>query len=106
MIVPEYLKPGCGIGVTAPSHPIDKEPDQYRFQHAAEELKERGYDVTFTPNVFAQADKFGRSGTGQQKAEELHSLIKDRRKRVCRVIIVTQNVIDSAVCLICILDCL
>ena len=77
MIVPEYLKPGCGIGVTAPSHPIDKEQDQFRFYHAAEQLKERGYDVTFTPNVFAQADKFGRSGTGQQKAEELHSLIKD-----------------------------
>lgn len=77
MIIPEYLKPGCRIGVTAPSHPIDKEEDQYRFRHGSEQLAKAGYEVVFTPNVFTEADRFGRSGSGQQKAEEFHSLMAD-----------------------------
>ncbi|MBQ9030858.1 MAG: LD-carboxypeptidase [Parasporobacterium sp.] len=81
MIIPEYLKPGCRIGVTAPSHPIDREPDRERFEHGAQKLKERGYEVVFTPNVFAEADRFGRSASPKRKAEELHSLIGEEQIR-------------------------
>ena len=81
MIIPKYLESGCRIGVTALSHSIDREPDQRRFQNGAEKLYERGYETVFTPDVFAEADRFGRSAPAKQKAEELLSLIKDLQVR-------------------------
>lgn len=77
MIIPEFLKPGCKIGVTAMSHPADDELDEIRFENGARQLKERGYAVTFTDNVFAPADRYGRSSSGKERAQQLHSLLQD-----------------------------
>ena len=77
MIIPEFLKPGCKIGVTAMSHPADDELDAIRFEHGARQLKKRGYEAVFTDNVFAPADRYGRSSSGKERAKQLHSLILD-----------------------------
>jgi len=77
MIIPEFLKPGCRIAVTAMSHPADDELDAIRFEHGARQLEQKGYAVTFTDNVFAPADRFGRSSSGKERARQLHSLIRD-----------------------------
>lgn len=77
MIIPEFLKPGDTLGVTAPSHPIDKEEDQYRFRNAKAKLRKHGYKVIFTDNVFVQADRYGRSGDGRSKAEEFNNLVNN-----------------------------
>ena len=77
MIIPTFIKPGDTIGVTAMSHSIDRDPDRFRFQNGAVQLEKRGYRVIFTPNVFAEADRYGRSAPAQQKAAELHELVKD-----------------------------
>lgn len=78
MIFPRYIKKGDTIAVTAPSHSIDREADQERFLHGKEMLKEAGYEVYFTDNVFKPSDSFGRSGTPQEKAKEFNECIEDK----------------------------
>jgi len=78
MIFPDYIKKGDTIGVTAPSHPIDSEVDQKRFQNGKLQLENRGYKVIFTENVFNEADRYGRSAPAEQKASEFNSLIRDK----------------------------
>ena len=77
MIIPEYLRPGCKIGVTAMSHPADDELDAIRFEHGVRQLKMKGYEVVFTDNVFVPADRYGRSSSGQERARQLHGLFRD-----------------------------
>ena len=77
MIFPDFLKTGDTIGVTAPSHSIDREADRLRFQNGRRKLENKGYRVLFTPDVFAVSDRFGRSAPAAQKAEEFHQLVKD-----------------------------
>lgn len=77
MLIPEYLKNGDWIGVTAMSHPVDDEIKQYRFNHGANLLAKAGFGAVFTNNVFKQADAFGRSGNGQEKAYEFNALVKE-----------------------------
>ena len=77
MILPDFLSPGCRIGVTAPSHPIDDETDKKRFEHGAYQLEQMGYEVVFTPDVFKEADRFGRSASGKGKAGEFMDLVRD-----------------------------
>ena len=77
MIIPEFLRPGCKIAVTAMSHPADGELDPIRFEHGAHQLEMHGYKVIFTDNVFVPADRYGRSSSGRERARQLHSLIRD-----------------------------
>ena len=78
MKFPEYLKPGDTLGVSALSHPVDKEEDQIRFGNGAVQLAKRGYQVVFTADVFNDADKFGRSAPAEQKAAEFNELVADK----------------------------
>ena len=78
MVFPEYIKAGDTLGVTALSHPVDREPDQIRFGNGAVQLAKRGYQVVFTPDVFNEADRYGRSAPAHQKAEEFNALIADK----------------------------
>lgn len=77
MIFPKYIKRGDTIAVTAPSRPMHDEDDIKRFMHAKEQLKEKGYKVYFTDNVFAEPDFFGRSCPAQEKADQFNACIRD-----------------------------
>lgn len=79
MIFPEYLKKNDCIGVTAMSYPVNDVLDEKRFLNGEKKLKEKGFDVIFTRNVFQKADIFGRSGSGKEKAEQFHDLLKDKK---------------------------
>lgn len=76
MIFPKYLSGNNKIGVTAPSAGVTKECDHYRFENACKHLKEKGYNVTFTDNVF-KSDEYGRSSDKETRAREFMSLIND-----------------------------
>ena len=76
-MIPSFIKPSDTIAVTAPSHPIDRQDDRIRFMHGAELLKQRGYNVVFTANVFNDPDRYGRSSSPEEKAAELNALIAD-----------------------------
>ena len=83
MIFPKLLQKGDWIGVTALSHPIDDPLDQYRFNHAANQIARAGFGAAFTNNVFQPADKFGRSGSGEDKALEFNALlVEDKVKAI------------------------
>ena len=79
MIKPPFLKTGDTIGITAPSKGVDDPLDIVRFRNAESVLKERGYGITFTPNVFTNFED--RSSPAKQRADELESLIEDRNVR-------------------------
>ena len=79
MIIPEYLKEGDWIGVTAMSHPVNDPLDQYRFNHGANKMARNGFGAVFTNNVFADPDEFGRSGSGKDKAFEFNALVKEAK---------------------------
>ena len=81
MIIPEFLRDGDWIGVTAMSHPVDDPIEKYRFSHAVNKLARGGFGAVFTNNVFAEPDEFGRSGTGEEKAFEFNSLVREDRVR-------------------------
>ncbi len=74
MILPEYLKKGDGIGVTATSDGVSDELDRFRFQHGKQQLERKGFPVTFTNNVFT-ADEKGRSSNGMERGKQLNELI-------------------------------
>lgn len=76
MIIPKYLEKGDTIAVTAPSSGIGDELKIKRFYNGAQMLKERGYSVIFTDNVF-KCDERGCSGTGKERANEFNALISD-----------------------------
>jgi muramoyltetrapeptide carboxypeptidase LdcA involved in peptidoglycan recycling len=74
MIFPKYIEKGGTIGVTAPSCGIVDELKVKRFHNGVNNLKDRGYDVLFTDNVFT-ADKRGCSSSGQVRAKEFTELL-------------------------------
>ena len=76
MIFPRFLENNNKIGVTAPSSGAVKETDKLRFTNACNTLKLKGYDVTFTDNVFT-SDPYGRSSDKKTRADEFMSLIND-----------------------------
>lgn len=76
MIFPKYIKKGDVIGVTAPSNGITDEMKIRRFRNGEKNLKERGFDVLFTENVFT-ADHRGCSSDGKTRAGQLDKLIKN-----------------------------
>jgi len=81
MIIPEYIKPGDTIAVTALSRGMEQEVEKVRFLSGAAALEERGYKVIFTENVFTVNDRFGRSSDAKEKARQFNELIKDDKVR-------------------------
>lgn len=77
MIFPSFIKPGDTIAVTALSRGMEQETERIRFRSGADALKERGYNVIFTDNVFVTNDRFGRSSSAEEKARQFNELVKD-----------------------------
>lgn len=77
MIFPKFIGTGDTIAVTALSRGMEEEKEKLRFGSGAKQLKERGYNVIFTDDVFAGNDRFGRSAPAHEKAAQFNALIKD-----------------------------
>lgn len=76
MIVPEFIKQGHTIGVTAPSDGNRKPLDFERLDLARQHLQKRGYSVIETANV-RQSDGRGRSSTKEERAAQLMELFRN-----------------------------
>ena len=76
MKIPEFLRDGQTIGVTAPSFGVVEPLDIVRFDHAEEILSKKGHPIKKTPNVHT-ADESGRSSPLMQRVIELGSLLED-----------------------------
>ena len=81
MIYSEFLKKGSRIGVTAPSDGVSDELDKARFLNSEKKLREKGFDVVFTNNVF-QTDEKGRSSDKEVRAREYEGLIEDEETKL------------------------
>lgn len=77
MIFPAFIKPGDTIAVTALSRGMEQETERIRFNSGAHALKEHGYNVIFTDNVFVTNDRFGRSSSAREKARQFNELVAD-----------------------------
>lgn len=77
MNIPKYIKPGDVIGVTATSNGITDELKMERFANATENLKNKGYNVLLTDNVFI-ADERGCSTTGAERGRQFNSLLDNK----------------------------
>ena len=73
MNIPDFIKKGDIIGVTAPSAGFTEQVDLTKLESAKFNLSEKGYEVIETDNV-RKCEK-GRSSTGKKRAEEFLSLI-------------------------------
>lgn len=54
MRYPRFLSEGDRIGVSAPSFSVTEEDDVIRFRNGERRLRERGYDIVFTDDVFSE----------------------------------------------------
>lgn len=79
MVFPKLLQKGDWIGVTALSNPINDPLEKKRFNHGANQISKAGFGAVFTNNVFTEADKFGRSGSGEEKALEFNALVAEEK---------------------------
>lgn len=77
MIFPKWIEKGDTIGVTACSAGKTSTVDWVRLDSAIEQMKRRGYTVTETPDV--RTEEKGRSAAAKVRAEELMSLVKNKR---------------------------
>ncbi|ESL02828.1 LD-carboxypeptidase [Catonella morbi ATCC 51271] len=75
MNIPDFIKKGDIIGVTAPSAGFTEQVDLTKLENAKFNLSEKGYEVIETCNV-RKCEK-GRSSTGKKRAEEFLSLIRN-----------------------------
>ena len=75
MNIPDFIKKGDIIGVTAPSAGFTEQVDLTKLESAKFNLSEKGYEVIETENV-RKCEK-GRSSTGKKRAEEFLSLIRN-----------------------------
>ena len=75
MNIPDFIKKGDIIGVTAPSAGFTEQVDLTKLESAKFNLSEKGYEVIETCNV-RKCEK-GRSSTGKKRAEEFLSLIRN-----------------------------
>ena len=75
MNIPDFIKKGGIIGVTAPSAGFTEQVDLTKLESAKFNLSEKGYEVIETCNV-RKCEK-GRSSTGKKRAEEFLSLIRN-----------------------------
>ena len=77
MNIPDFIKKGDIIGVTAPSAGFTEQVDLTKLESAKFNLSEKGYEVIETGNV-RKCEK-GRSSTGKKRAEEFLSLIENEK---------------------------
>ena len=75
MNIPDFIKKGDIIGVTAPSAGFTEQVDLTKLESAKFNLSEKVYEVIETENV-RKCEK-GRSSTGKKRAEEFLSLIRN-----------------------------
>ena len=75
MNIPDFIKKGDIIGVTAPSAGFTEQVDLTKLESAKFSLSEKGYEVIETDNV--RKCENGRSSTGKKRAEEFLSLIEN-----------------------------
>ena len=76
MIIPKYIQKGDTIGVTATSSGITNELKQKRVANATVQLREKGYNVLCTDNLY-QADWRGCSSDGKTRARQLNDLLSN-----------------------------
>ena len=74
MIIPERLKIGDTIGVTAPAGPIINEKID-EVKKAKEMIEKLGFKVKFSKNLFSNTN--GYSATAKEKAEDINEMFKD-----------------------------
>lgn len=74
MIIPEFLKQGDSIGITATSDGVADSLDKRRFENGKKQLEQHGFKVKFTDNVFT-ADEKGRSSSGLERGRQINELI-------------------------------
>lgn len=74
MIIPEKLKIGDTIGVTAPAGPIINEKID-EVKKAKEMIEKLGFKVKFSKNLFSNTN--GYSATAKEKAEDINEMFKD-----------------------------
>jgi len=79
MNIPDFIKKGDIIGVTAPSAGFTEQVDLTKLESAKFNLSEKDYEVIETENV-RKCEK-GRSSTGKKRAEEFLSLIRNEEVR-------------------------
>ena len=77
MNIPDFIKKGDIIGVTAPSAGFTEQVDLTKLESAKFNLSEKGYEVIETGNV-RKCEK-GRSSTGKKRAEEFLSFIENEK---------------------------
>ena len=75
MNIPDFIKKGDIIGVTALSAGFTEQVDLTKLESAKFNLSEKGYEVIETEDV-RKCEK-GRSSTGKKRAEEFLSLIRN-----------------------------
>lgn len=76
MIIPKYIQKGDTIGVTATSGGITNELKQKRVANATVQLREKGYNVLCTDNLY-QADWRGCSSDGKTRARQFNDLLSN-----------------------------
>lgn len=76
MIIPNKIKMGDIIGVTAPSNPIVGDNIK-EIEKAKKIVEEKGFKVIFSKNLFSNTNKY--SSSPQEKAEDINEMFKDKR---------------------------
>lgn len=76
MIIPQYIKSGDTIGVTATSAGITDLLKTKRVKNALHNFENRGYKTICTDNLF-NCDNRGCSATGQERGRQFNELIKN-----------------------------
>lgn len=76
MIYSKYIKPGDTIGITATSGGITDELKCKRVANATVALKERGYNVISTDNLYT-ADFRGCSASGKERGRQFNELVSN-----------------------------
>lgn len=78
MIIPNWIKKGDTIGVTAVSDGVKAEEDIKRFENGKKKLNNIGYQVLFTDDVY-KADETGRSTDGLTRWQEYEKLLDNKQ---------------------------
>lgn len=76
MIIPKFIRQGDTIAVTGTSNGLVDEMKIRRFHNGVKNLKERGYEVAVSDNVFT-ADHRGCCSSGENRAKNFNRLIAD-----------------------------
>ena len=76
MIYPEFLSKGNTIGVPAPSAGGSEERYKIKFQAAAKKLKDMGYNLVLSKNLY-NCEK-GRSASAEERGKEINKMFADQ----------------------------